>query len=277
VLRSFGIETAADIQQRRISGIQGFGPTLVSSLMGWQQALVARFVFNPNEPINPRDLFALKAKMASRKSELEGKIRAAVASLQQASNLSLEQRRKFAEVANRTFVAAKQAELNEQAAIGPVQKASKVVSICCACFAAFGLIMNQSGVNQSFSGYNTRPPVQTSQPTHALNRAAMSQLRLARACFKTVGHLRITAPSPTTTVAPRTLTKAISTTPSSITASCALVLLMQIDRQLLPFGFTLRQYRFLKEMVLNVLRQITPNPYNRFSESAKDLFLGFDR
>jgi hypothetical protein len=52
---------------------------------------------------------------------------------------------------------------------------------------------------------------------------------------------------------------------------------MQIDRQLLPFGFTLRQYRFLKEMVLNVLRQIAPNPYDRFSESAKDLFLGFDR
>jgi DNA-binding helix-hairpin-helix protein with protein kinase domain len=36
VLRSFGIETAADINQRRISGIQGFGPTLISSLMGWQ-------------------------------------------------------------------------------------------------------------------------------------------------------------------------------------------------------------------------------------------------
>ena len=32
-----------------------------------------------------------------------------------------------------------------------------------------------------------------------------------------------------------------------------------------------------KEMVLNVLRQIAPNPYDRFSESAKDLFLGFDR
>jgi len=168
VLRSFGIETAADIDRRRISGIQGFGPTLVSSLMGWQQALVARFVFNPNEPINPRDLSALKAKIASRKSELEGKIRAAVASLQQASNLSLEQRRKFAEVANRTFVAAKQAELNEQAATGPVQKASKVISICCACFAALGLVMNQSGVNQSNSEYNTKPPVQAS-PSKPLN------------------------------------------------------------------------------------------------------------
>src|SRR5204862_3428204 len=102
------------------------------------------FVFNPHERINPRDLSALKAKIASRKSELEGKIRAAVASLQQASSLSLEQRTKFAQVANRTFVAAKQAELDEQAAIGSVQKASKFISICCACFAALGLMLNQS-------------------------------------------------------------------------------------------------------------------------------------
>jgi DNA-binding helix-hairpin-helix protein with protein kinase domain len=148
VLRSFGIETAADIHRGRISGIQGFGPTLVSNLIGWQQGLVAKFVFNPNQPINPRDLSALKAKITSRKSELEGKIRAAVASLQQASSLSFEQRTKFAQVANRTFVAAKQAELNERAATGSIQKASKFISICCACFAAFGLMMNQSGVNQ---------------------------------------------------------------------------------------------------------------------------------
>ena len=164
VLRSFGIETAADIDLGRISGIQGFGPTLVSSLTGWQRALVARFVFNPNEPINPRDLSALKAKIASRKSELEGKIRAAVASVQQASNLSLEQRRKFAEVANRTVVAAKQAELNEQAAIGPVQKASKIISICCVCFAALGLMVNQSGVNPSLSEHNSRAPARTAPP-----------------------------------------------------------------------------------------------------------------
>jgi DNA-binding helix-hairpin-helix protein with protein kinase domain len=162
VLRSFGIETAADVDQRKISAIQGFGPTLVSSLTTWQQGLVTRFVFNPNEPLNPRDLSALKAKVASRKRELEGKIRAAVASLQQASNLSLEQRRKFSEVANRTLLAARQSALNEQAAAGPVQKASKFIAICCACFAALGLMVNQSGVNQHPSNYKINSPVMPS-------------------------------------------------------------------------------------------------------------------
>jgi hypothetical protein len=164
VLRSFGIETAADVDQRKISAIQGFGPTLVSSLRTWQQGLVTRFVFNPNEPLNPRDLSALKAKIASRKSELEGKIRAAITSLQQASNLSLEQRRKFSEVANRTLLAAKQSALNEGAVAGPVQKASKFIAICCACFAALGLMVNQSGVNQHPSNSKINSPVMPSAP-----------------------------------------------------------------------------------------------------------------
>jgi DNA-binding helix-hairpin-helix protein with protein kinase domain len=174
VLRSFGIETAADVDRRKISAIQGFGPTLVSSLTTWQSGLAARFVFNPNEPLNPRDLSALKAKIGSSKSELEGKIRAAVTSLQQASNLCLEQRRKFSVVANQTLLAARQSELNEQAAAGPVQKASKFISICCACFAAIGLIMNQSGVNQSQPSYKINSPEKMSAPA-PLNSSRDSQ------------------------------------------------------------------------------------------------------
>jgi TonB family protein len=165
VLRSFGIETAADIDRTRISRIQGFGPTLVSSLLGWQQDLVARFVFNPKAPIDSRNLSALKARIAGRKKELEAKIRAAVTSLQQASSLSLDQRRKFAEVANQTCTAAKQAALNVQAATGTVKKASKFISICCACFAALGLIMNQNGINPFPFDYNTKAPTETSAPT----------------------------------------------------------------------------------------------------------------
>jgi DNA-binding helix-hairpin-helix protein with protein kinase domain len=180
VLRSFGIETAADIDRRRISGIQGFGPTLVSSLIGWQQGLVARFVFNPNEPINPRDLSALKAKIASRKSELEGKIRAAVASLQQASNLSFEQRTKFAQVANRTFVAAKQAELNEQAATGSIQKASKFISICCAGLAAVGLMMNGPSGNTVSAPARSEKPIAPTTREAPSNRSTGNQVSVTK-------------------------------------------------------------------------------------------------
>ena len=189
VLRSFGIETAADIDRRKISNIQGFGPTLVSSLMSWQQSLVGKFVFNPNEPINPRDLAALKTKIASRRNELEGKIRAGAASLQEASNLCLEQRRKFSEVANRTFVAARQSELNEQAATGPVQKASKFISMGCACFAALGLMMNQSSVSQHRFD-NTSAKTSASAPPNS-NRDYQPQIT------------RQEAPSPSRTQVPQ--------------------------------------------------------------------------
>src|SRR5262249_27103027 len=71
VLRSFGIETAADIDRARISGIQGFGPTLVSELMAWRQTAINKFVYNAAEPINPADLSVLKTKIATRRRELE--------------------------------------------------------------------------------------------------------------------------------------------------------------------------------------------------------------
>jgi hypothetical protein len=77
-------------------------------------------------------------------------------------------------VANRTLTAAKQSELNEQAATSSVQKASKFISICCAGFAALGLVMNQSGITQSLFDYNTKPPMETSAPT-PLNPPAVAR------------------------------------------------------------------------------------------------------
>jgi DNA-binding helix-hairpin-helix protein with protein kinase domain len=47
VLASFGIETAADIEQYKMSAIQGFGPTLVASLMEWRQNLTKRLCLMP--------------------------------------------------------------------------------------------------------------------------------------------------------------------------------------------------------------------------------------
>jgi hypothetical protein len=53
VLASFGVQTAADIEQHRISAIQGFGPALVSSLVAWRQSVEGRFVFNPKSRSTP--------------------------------------------------------------------------------------------------------------------------------------------------------------------------------------------------------------------------------
>ena len=43
VLQSFGIDSAADIERRKILSIDGFGPVLASNLLDWRNALLAGF------------------------------------------------------------------------------------------------------------------------------------------------------------------------------------------------------------------------------------------
>jgi DNA-binding helix-hairpin-helix protein with protein kinase domain len=173
VLRSFGIETAADINPSRISAIQGFGPSLVSELMAWRQIAINKFVYNAAEPVNPADLSALKVKIATRRRELEDKIRNSVANLQQASSFVLEQRKKLSGLANRTFIALKQAEANEQRATGSLRKASQFISICCAILAAFGLL--QSGGQSQRTVSVNNPPVMTFEPKPPISQPQRSQ------------------------------------------------------------------------------------------------------
>jgi DNA-binding helix-hairpin-helix protein with protein kinase domain len=162
VLASFGIETAADINPARIYAIQGFGPTLVSELMAWRQTAVNKFTYNAAEPINPADLSALKSTIATLRNELDNKIRNSVATLQQASNIIFEQRKKLSDSGTRTFAALKQAEANEQRATGPLHKASQFISICCAVLAAIGLL--QSGGQPRRTASVNNPQVATPKP-----------------------------------------------------------------------------------------------------------------
>ena len=151
VLASFGVQTAADVDRQKIAAIQGFGPALIGELMAWRQGVANKFVFNASEPVNQNDLFTLKARIANWKKELDNKIRALTATLQQSSSASLNHRAKLSNLANQAFAAQKQAEANEQVATGPLHKASKFISICCAALAAIGLMKGESPLNWSSS------------------------------------------------------------------------------------------------------------------------------
>jgi hypothetical protein len=183
VLASFGIETAADVDQSKILTIQGFGPGLVAELMAWKQGLANKFVYNASEPINPSDLFALKTRLATRKAELERAIRALAASLQQESASSLSYRAKLVTLANQAFAARKQAEANEQAATGPLHKASKFISFCCAGLAAIGLL----------HGGGATPPEKP-----AIQRSAVEKSNISRDMLNatTAGVPQVLAPAP---------------------------------------------------------------------------------
>jgi DNA-binding helix-hairpin-helix protein with protein kinase domain len=159
-LASYNIETAADIDAKKVGAIPGFGPGLVGELVAWQKMLAARFVFNPNEPTNPIDLASLKSKISARKAGLEKFLRDNLRGLQIQATQTIDQRKKLTAAANRAFEAVKQAELNEQAANGTLSKGAKFISFCCAGLAAIGLL---GGL-----GSNPRPTAR--QPTSVATR-----------------------------------------------------------------------------------------------------------
>jgi DNA-binding helix-hairpin-helix protein with protein kinase domain len=70
-LASFGIETAADIDLRKIIKIKGFGKNITGELVRWRKSLENRFVFDPSKGIDPADMAALTQKLRQRKTQIE--------------------------------------------------------------------------------------------------------------------------------------------------------------------------------------------------------------
>lgn len=81
-LRSFGIETAADVTWYKVISVKGFGEVLTRAVVDWRKACERRFVFNPNLAVTEADKNAVRAKIATRKRILEITLNAEAAELQ---------------------------------------------------------------------------------------------------------------------------------------------------------------------------------------------------
>ena len=73
-LRSFGIETAADVQRSRVRQVRGFGERLTSSMIDWRASCERRFTFNPAKAVTDSDRTTLRAKYAARRSAIEAQL-----------------------------------------------------------------------------------------------------------------------------------------------------------------------------------------------------------
>ncbi len=69
ILSSFGIFTAADIDESTIRGIKGFGDTLTSNLLYWRESVLKQFRFDPKTAIPPAEQRALSLKFRSRQNQ----------------------------------------------------------------------------------------------------------------------------------------------------------------------------------------------------------------
>ncbi len=70
MLASYGLETAADVEHTKIMRIPGFGSTLTLELVQWRQGHERNFRFNPNEPIDRRDILAIDRELDTRRQNL---------------------------------------------------------------------------------------------------------------------------------------------------------------------------------------------------------------
>lgn len=81
-LRSFGIETAADVTWARVIAVKGFGEVLTRAVVDWQKACERRFVFKPQIAVTDADKNAVRAQVAARKRAIEVTLNAGAAELQ---------------------------------------------------------------------------------------------------------------------------------------------------------------------------------------------------
>lgn len=114
-LKSFGIESAADVALHRIEGIHGFGPSIAQALMAWRRTVEAKFVFDPRQPIDPKDIAAVKADFAKRRSDAEGRLRQTIPLLQKAGTDAISLRSNPGLEAERAWTALKQTEVDAKA------------------------------------------------------------------------------------------------------------------------------------------------------------------
>lgn len=73
-LRSFGIETAADVTKSRVMQVKGFGESLTRALTDWKSACERRFSFNPAQALSAADKNTVRSKYGARESKLEQEI-----------------------------------------------------------------------------------------------------------------------------------------------------------------------------------------------------------
>jgi DNA-binding helix-hairpin-helix protein with protein kinase domain len=80
-LRSYGIETAADITRSAVLAVPGFGKALTTNLLAWRGVVEQTFVFDPTKGVDPRDIAALDNELYTTRARLEHLLRSGATQL----------------------------------------------------------------------------------------------------------------------------------------------------------------------------------------------------
>jgi DNA-binding helix-hairpin-helix protein with protein kinase domain len=86
VLRSWGIETAAEVDATKVAAIPGFGRNLTDRLTNWRWGLEQNFKFTPMSLTDPIEVQNLDRELAARRISLVKELRTGIAGLEQRVN-----------------------------------------------------------------------------------------------------------------------------------------------------------------------------------------------
>lgn len=114
-LESYGIETALDVTQSALFAVPGFGPKTNQKLLRWRAGIEAKFVFNANLPVDPREIQKVEASVLKERKELEGKLRQGLLELRQISAQVLSSRQHMRDQMAKAHDAKLQAEADLKA------------------------------------------------------------------------------------------------------------------------------------------------------------------
>jgi len=87
VLRSWGIDTAADVTSSKVAEIPGFGRNLTDRLANWADGLQRQFRFEPASTVDPMEVQRLDRELAGRRIKLMKELRNAIGALEERINI----------------------------------------------------------------------------------------------------------------------------------------------------------------------------------------------
>ena len=86
LLESFGIETAADVEERALYTVPDFGVRLIDDLVAWRRAVESHFRFDPAQADEVQDTDLIEREMLVQRGKLEAEFRRGLQDLQQLRN-----------------------------------------------------------------------------------------------------------------------------------------------------------------------------------------------
>jgi DNA-binding helix-hairpin-helix protein with protein kinase domain len=86
VLRSWGIDTAADVTSSKVAEIPGFGRNLTDRIVNWADGLQRQFRFEAASTVDPMEVQKVDRELAGRRVKLMKELRTAIGALEERIN-----------------------------------------------------------------------------------------------------------------------------------------------------------------------------------------------